>query len=117
MAKGNVPKSNDTHKENPVARELFKQLENLPAEVRHLLIAQSSSADVLAHVAGGIQHVLDEVRGSASALELRQAATQVRAQTAHGVQVLFQLDAFAGRLEGLAWARDALEQAEHFANA
>ena len=116
MAKGNVPKSTDTQKENATGRELFKQFENLPAEVRHLLIAQASSAGVLTHVAGGIQHTLDEIRGSASALELRQAATQVRAQTAHGAQVLFRLEAFAGQLEGLAWARDALEQAERFAS-
>jgi len=116
MAKENVSKSKDAQKENKVARELFKELENLPGEVRHLLIAQASSADVLTHVAGGIQRALDDVQGGASANELRQAATRVRAQTAHGAQVLFQLETFAGRLEGLAWARDALEQAEHFAN-
>jgi hypothetical protein len=115
MAKGNVPKSKDTQKDNGTARELLKQFENLPAEVRHLLIAQSSSAGVLTHVAGGIQHAPDEIKGSASAVELRQAATQVRAQTAHGAQVLFRLETFAGQLEGLAWARDALEQAERFA--
>jgi len=116
MAKGNVPKPKDTQKENQVARQLFRQFENLPAEVRDLLIAHASSAHVLTHVAGGIQHALDELRGTASALELRQAATQVRAQTAHAAQVLFRFEAFAGQLEGLAWARDALEQAEHFAN-
>lgn len=116
MAKGDVPKSTDTKKDKATARQLFKQLENLPTEVRDLLIVHASSADVLTHVAGGIQHTLDELRGSASALELRQAATQVRAQTAHGAQVLFRLEAFAGQLEGLAWARDALEQAEYFAS-
>ncbi len=115
MAKGNVPKTTETQKDNDVAGELFKQFENLPAEVRHLLIAESSCADVLTHVASGVQHLLDELQGRATAGDLRQAATQVRAHTAHGARILFQLESFAGRLEGLAWARDALEQAERFA--
>jgi len=115
MAKGNVPKSTDREKERDVARELFRHFENLPAEVRHLLTAQASSPNVLVHVAGGIQHTLDGVQGSASAAELREAATGLRAHTSHGSRVLQELDAVAGRLEGLAWARDALEQAEHFA--
>jgi hypothetical protein len=115
MAKGNVPKSIDGEKARDVARELFKQFENLPAEVRHVLTAQASSPDVLMHVAGGIQHTLDEIRGDANAAELRHAATGLRAHTSHGSRTLCELEALAGRLEGLAWARDAFEQAEHFA--
>lgn len=114
MAKGNVPKSFDREKERDVACELVKQFENLPAEIRHQLIAQSSSHDVLLHVAGGIRHALDELQGKASADELRQAATRLRAHSAYGSRVLFDVEALAGRLEGLAWARDAFEQAEHF---
>jgi len=115
MAKGTAPKRNLREKEADIAAELFKQFENLPGEVRDLLIAQSSSPDVLVHVAGGIRHTLDELRGNANATELRQAATRLRAHTSHGSRILQDLEAVAGRLEGFAWARDAFEQAEHFA--
>ena len=86
MAKGNVPKSFDREKERDVMRELFKQFENLPAEVRNLLIAHSSSHDVLLHVASGIQDTLDELRGNASADELRQESHRRRAGGVRAVQ-------------------------------
>ncbi|MDF3069753.1 MAG: hypothetical protein K0R38_5354 [Polyangiaceae bacterium] len=115
MAKGNVSSSNATEKEARVARELLHQFENLSVEVRSLLIERASSSDVLTHLADGIQHSLDALQGRASAADLRRAATSVRAQTSHGVRMLLELEAFAGRLDGLAWARDAFEQAEGFA--
>lgn len=115
MAKANVSRSNETEREVRVARELLHQYENLSVEVRSLLIEHASSSDVLTHLAEGIQQSLDALQGSTSAADLRRVATSVRAQTAHGVRMLLELEAFTGRLEGLAWARDAFEQAESFA--
>jgi hypothetical protein len=117
MAKGTVLDSEDREKQRGIADELFREFENLPAEVRRSLAAHVSTPDILEHVAGGIQRTLDDMQGDATAAALRHAATLVRAHAGHATRVLLDLQAFAGRLEGLAWARDALEAANQFAEA
>ena len=117
MAKGTVPESDDREKQRGIADELLKEFESLPAEVRRALAVHASAPDILEHVAGGIQRTLDDMQGDATAGALRHTATLVRAHAAHATRVLLDLQAFAGRLEGLAWARDALEAAFHFSEA
>ncbi|HWA24366.1 MAG TPA: hypothetical protein VG734_01735 [Lacunisphaera sp.] len=117
MAKKNVPESAEREKQRAIADELFKEFENLPAEVRRVVAVHNSTPDILEHVSGGIQRTLDDVQGDATAAALRHAATLVRAHAGHANRVLLDLQAFAGRLEGLAWARDALETAHQFAEA
>ena len=97
-----------------VADVLYKDFENLPGEIRHYLTRYSGSTDELGNVTSGINAVIGEVNGGSSADALRQAASLVRSHVAHAHRTLFDLQCFAGNLEGLAWAVDVRRRAETF---
>lgn len=114
MAKETVTEPIDPEKQRRLADELLKEFENLPAEVRRSIAVHAAAPNVLEHVAGGIQQTLDDLVGDAPANALRHAATLMRSHVAHAHRVLLDTQAFAGKLEGLAWARDAQEAAHDF---
>ena len=97
-----------------VADVLYKDFENLPGEIRHYLTRYSGSTDEVRSVAHGINAVIGEVNGTSSADALRQAASLVRAHVAHAHRALFELQCFAGTLDGLAWAVDVRSRSETF---
>jgi hypothetical protein len=72
----------------------------------------SATPSVIGNVAAGLDDVLGEVRASLTGDEYRQAATLVRSHIAHAAQALFELQGFAGTLDGLAWAVDAKHRAD-----
>lgn len=95
-----------------VADALYQDFENLPGEFRVLLNKHSATPSVIGNVAAGLNDVLGEVRANLSGDEFRQAATLVRSHIAHATQALFELQGFAGTLDGLAWAVDAKQRAD-----
>ena len=114
MAKKKVSVPKDVEQAS-VADVLYKDFENLPGEIRHYLIRYSGSTDELGSVASGLNTVIGKVTGGSTADALRHAASLVRAHVAHAHRMLFDLQSFAGNLEGLAWAVDVRRQAEtHF---
>ncbi|HTA93411.1 MAG TPA: hypothetical protein VK745_27725 [Polyangiaceae bacterium] len=97
-----------------IADVLYQDFENLPGEFRVLLNKHSATPSTIGSVAVGLNDVLGEIRGNLSGDEFRRAATLVRAYVAHATQALFELQCFAGALDGLAWAVDAKWRAEAF---
>jgi len=97
-----------------VADQLYQDFENLPGEFRVLLNKHSATPSMIGNVAAGLNDVFGEIRANLSGDEFRRAATLVRSHIAHATQALFELQGFAGTLDGLAWAVDAKLRADTF---
>jgi hypothetical protein len=97
-----------------IADVLYQDFENLPGEFRVLLNKHSATPSTIGSVAAGLSNTIGEIRGTLTGDEFRQAATLVRSLIAHATQALFELQGFAGTLDGLAWAVDAKRRAETF---
>jgi|SRR6478736_3361129 len=113
MAKKKLSDSRNREQQS-VADALYQDLENLPGEFRVLLNRHSATPSMIGNVAAGLNDVFGEIRANLSGDEFRRAATLVRSHVAHVTQALFELQGFAGTLDGLAWAVDAKERAVAF---
>ena len=102
------------HEQPSVAGVLYQDFENLPGEFRVLLNKHSATPSTIGDVAAGLGDVFGEIRGTLTGDEFRRAATLVRAHIAHVTHALFELQDFAGMLDGLSWAVDAKRRAETF---
>jgi len=109
-------KLSEPHKreQQSVADALYQDFENLPGELRTLLNKHSATPAMIGHVAAGLHDVFGEIRANLSGDEFRRAATLVRSHIAHATVALFELQGFAGMLDGLAWAVDAKRRAIAF---
>ena len=81
-------------------------------EVMQALGAAGEQADVLKHVAAAAHDTTTNVYRDSPSAELCECASRIRGVVLHGLTVLAELQAQAGRLEGLAAARLAVEHAE-----
>ncbi|HEX3855410.1 MAG TPA: hypothetical protein VHW01_30820 [Polyangiaceae bacterium] len=109
-------KLSDTRKreQRSVAGVLYQDFENLPGEFRVLFNKHWGAPSTIADIAAGLGDVLGEINGPLTGDEFRRAATLVRSHIGHAMQALFELQGFAGTLDGLAWAVDAKRRAETF---
>ena len=108
------PSDHRKPEQRSIAGVLYQDFENLPGEFRVLLNKHSATPSAIGDVAAGLGDVFGEIRGTLTGEEFRRAATLVRSHIAHATQALFELQGFAGTLDGLAWAVDAKRRAETF---
>ena len=114
MHKRNAFEPRSSAKRQAFGAALRNELDNLPSEITRSISRQSCISMALTHVVEALQQSFEAVSGNASASELNRAAALVRSHVAHAHQALLDAQAFAGKLEGLAWIRDAVEAAHAF---
>jgi hypothetical protein len=81
-------------------------------ELMQVVGATGEQAVTLQHVAAAAQDAAGNVYRDSPSTELRESASRIRDVVLHGLHVLGELQAQASRLEGLAAAQTAVEEAE-----
>ncbi len=98
-------------KRTPVSDVELFLFRELPGELRYLLAVSAELPDVAIHAAEAAQRVLSEIAGDSPASQLQRSAVELRSHAEQVQRAARDLLILAGRLQGLAWASWASEQA------